>query len=129
MKYIIKYIILAGLFTPAGLAAQQAPDMQDDEGCGAKYNAAVQCRRDSCQQCLQTGGTFGNFTYCQNLVAKQGLCASLASAYGTSCPGLSTTAPTADCFPRQSGAEDQKIYTSRVIALTCGTPSEGDAGP
>lgn len=111
------------------IAAQQAPDGQDDQGCGAKYNAAIQCRRDSCQQCLQTGGTFGNFTYCQNLVAKQGLCASLASAYGTACPGTSTTEPTSECFPKQSGAEDQKVYTARVIALTCGTPVDADAGP
>ena len=108
------------------IAVQQAPDGQDEAGCGAKYNAAIQCKRDSCTQCLETGGTFGNYTYCQSLVATQGVCASLSSDYGTSCQGTSSTAPTNECFQKSSGAEDASTYLVRVMGLTCGPAA--DAG-
>lgn len=107
------------------IAVKQAPDHQGDDGCGAKYNAALECKRQSCTQCLETGGSYGNFVACQGIVAQQGTCASLNADYSSSCAGTSTTAPTKECFP--NAGEQAEDFLPRFIAITCG-PTTADAG-
>ncbi len=98
------------------IAIQQ--DKMEPESCGERYNAAVECTRQSCEACFASGGTFDQFRDCQKSVQGQGICKSFDNAQATACQGYKNPGePTIACF--NSGAESQEAHFLRVIGLVC----------
>lgn len=90
-----------------------------DNDCGYAYGAAVNCARDACIGCFETGkSTFADFTNCQNAAEGVGICASLQTQQKSKCTALSTTPETQGCF--KGSGEDNKTFYSRVIKTFCG---------
>jgi hypothetical protein len=99
------------------IAVQQ--DKVAESDCGATYNAAVQCGRSSCSECLETGGSFPQFRTCQQAVQQEGLCKSYEAAMQAACQGITTAGqPSAQCFP--GSAEAQVDHFVRVEGVFCG---------
>jgi hypothetical protein len=87
--------------------------------CGAAYNAAVQCQRESCDKCFATGGTQDEFIACEKSVASQGVCKSLGTQQSQTCAGIKDAgASTLDCF--QAGGESAEVFFTRLMTTFCG---------
>jgi hypothetical protein len=96
--------------------AQAAPE---PDKCGAAYNAAVQCTRESCESCFDIGGTFDQFRTCQKSVQGTGICLSYETAQGAACTGYKASgSPALVCF--NNGTEAQEVHFTRVVATVCG---------
>ncbi len=88
--------------------------------CGAMYDRAAQCRRQSCDDCFSLGGTFQNFTDCQNKAAQTG-CKTYEDQSSAACVGYKDPdggAP--DCFPRSQNEQNRDHFV-RVMGIMCGT--------
>jgi hypothetical protein len=102
------------------IAVQQAKFAETD--CGYAYGAALNCARDACAGCFETGkSTFNDFLNCQNAADMVGLCKSLQTQVGAACTDVQTTDPTKGCF-NANNAEDAKVHRSRVIGYFCAKP-------
>jgi hypothetical protein len=93
--------------------------------CGYAFGASVNCNRDACSGCFETGSsTFDDFTNCQNAAKMVGLCQTLNTQAGTECLGdLQTADPTKGCF-RAVGtpSEEPKVHFTRVMGYFCAKP-------
>jgi len=95
-------------------------DKYGNTDCGFAYGAAVNCERDACAGCFQTGSsTFDDFRECQKKAQKTGLCMSLETQQSTTCAGVSAADGTKNCF-NINNAETPKVHFSRVIKTFCG---------
>jgi hypothetical protein len=102
----------------AGCIAIEQNKMGETD-CGGAYNAAVQCTRESCQQCFDTGGTFNDFRECQNKVSMQGICKSYQTVQSNTCQGIKDAdAGTLQCF--QNNNESLETLFVRVEGIFCG---------
>lgn len=90
--------------------------------CGYAFGASVNCNRDACGGCFETGkSTFADFTNCQNAAKMVGICQTLNTQAGSECPGdLQTADPTKGCF-RAVGtpSEEPKVHFTRVMGYFC----------
>jgi hypothetical protein len=101
------------------LALEQGKVGEDD--CGGAYNAAVQCSRQSCEQCLATGGQFTQFSACQKNVQTGGLCKSYEDVQSVACSGIKDPdAGTLACF--QAPGEGLDVFFPRLMNVFCGAP-------
>lgn len=99
------------------IAVQQ--DKYGNGDCGYAYGAAVNCVRDACGGCWETGkSTFDDFRNCQNAAASVGLCKTLQSSQSSACPNVSSTDPTKGCF-NTNNQEETKVHYSRVMSYFC----------
>lgn len=88
-----------------------------EEQCPSKYQAAVQCRRASCERCFNNeNASFNDFLACQEEARDTG-CKSFDDAQKTSCGDLNVAgANTYDCFRH---SEEPRAHTLRVMGLFC----------
>jgi hypothetical protein len=99
------------------IAVQQ--DKYANTDCGYAYGAAVNCVRDACGGCWETGtSTFDDFRNCQNAAAGVGLCKTLQASQASACPNVSTTEPTKGCF-NANNQEETKVHYTRVMTYFC----------
>jgi hypothetical protein len=94
---------------------------EPNEGqCAATYAASIQCQRDSCDGCFQSGNaTFADFQNCQKS-AKASACATYEGKIGQVC-GTTYNDPDGgaiECF-MASGENARSLYT-RVEGIFCG---------
>lgn len=110
---------------------QNAPE----EGkCGAAFDGAAQCRRESCDDCIPKGGEFGkSAAECESAAQKESPttviccqvkasntgCKSLEAAQDSACVGYrDPDGGASDCF-RKSSESERDLYV-RVEGLFCG---------
>jgi hypothetical protein len=105
------------------IGIQQENKFADTE-CGYAFGATINCARDACNGCWETGSsTFDDFTSCQNAAKTVGLCKTLNTQSGTTCPGdLQTADPTKGCFRSVAPSEEPKTHFTRVIGYFCAKP-------
>lgn len=102
----------------AGCIALQQDKLADTD-CGAAYNAAVQCGRQSCTKCLETGGSYPEFRSCQSSVQQDGICKSYEAVMQQTCQGIKNAGQaTLECF--QTSTETQLDHFVRVEGFFCG---------
>lgn len=95
-------------------------DKYGDSDCGFAYGAAVNCERDACAGCFQTGtSTFDDFRECQKKAQMTGLCKTLETQQGAACPNVSTADATKACF-NANNQEPPKTHYTRVMGIFCG---------
>lgn len=101
------------------IAISQGNKFAESE-CGYAYGAAVNCERDACGGCFQTGNsTFDQFRQCQQKAQNVGLCKSLEVQQSTVCVDVTTKAETKPCF-NENGAEQPQVHYTRVMKIFCG---------
>ncbi len=84
------------------------------KGCGAAYDAAIECRRQSCDACLagDQPATFESYSACQKEAGKTTVCDTLARTQKGTCGDLTSSGkPTAVCFASSGSAAFQQIAT------------------
>lgn len=92
----------------------------EDTDCGFAYGAAVNCARDACTGCFETGmSTFDDFRECQKSAQGVGLCKSLETQQSSLCTGVTTAADTKQCF-NENGKEEVRVHYTRVMSVFCG---------
>ena len=89
-----------------------------DAGCGAAFDKAVQCTRQSCDWCIEAGGAYATYQTCQNNARGTGVCQSLETARQSKCAGITGTSGSAKtCWLLQGDTE--KDHFLRVQGLFC----------
>jgi hypothetical protein len=103
-----------------------------DDQCGAAFEAATECRRVSCDDCLAKGGAFGNANECSNegtplsyiccqMRAGRTGCEEFQTAQSQKCPAklsdVDGGAP--DCFSKSATESEHDLYV-RAIGIFCG---------
>lgn len=107
----------------AGCIAIEQGDFANSS-CGAKYDAATQCRRDSCDRCFeQSGAQFSDFIACQS-AAEASACGQFNSASNAACVGYKTAGGDGgvpQCFPLTDAGtqEDTRSFYIRVMGYFC----------
>lgn len=107
----------------AGCIAIEQNDY-DPGACGATYDAATQCRRDSCDHCFDQAGTqFSDFTSCQSAADTTG-CTEFNQKSTAACVGYKTAGADGgvpQCFPLTDAGtqEDPASFYKRVIGYFC----------
>jgi hypothetical protein len=97
-----------------------AQGMPEVGKCGEAYNAAVQCSRAACEFCFGLGGTFQQFSTCQQEAGKQGVCKSYETVQSTACAGYTAAGSPALKCVKSSSAEANDVYFERVVGVICG---------
>jgi hypothetical protein len=95
-------------------------DAVGPDQCGAAWDAAAQCRRQSCDDCFSAGGTFTDFTSCQSKAATTG-CQTYEAARESACVGYKDPdggAP--QCFRNTAANEQEREHFIRVEGIFCG---------
>lgn len=105
-------------FNVAGCIAIKSNALGPND-CGAAYNAAVECGRQSCDKCFATGGSQDDFVACEQAVSTQGICKSYQTQQSQTCAGIKDAgAPSLDCF--KGSGETSEAFFTRLITIFCG---------
>lgn len=92
-----------------------------DNTCAEAYHAAVQCSRESCQGCFDTGGNFDQFSACQKQTQTLGVCKSYQNAQSEACQGIRDAgAATLGCFMDQAAGDTLETLYKRYAGYWCG---------
>jgi hypothetical protein len=102
----------------AGCVADEQNDLSAS-GCGAAYQAAIQCEETACTQCYDPStGDFARYAKCESQATTE--CTKYQSAIETACGGALKDAgsPASACVPH-SGATGEDAYLL-VAPVFCG---------
>jgi len=90
-----------------------------DGSCAAAFDAAVECKRASCDSCGQNGNLdFMKLSTCESAAGKSGVCQMLGTTEGNTCGDLlAPDASTAKCF--EASGETTRDLFLRVAPLFC----------
>jgi hypothetical protein len=103
----------------AGCISLTTADVADD-GCAAAYDKAVQCTRQSCDWCIEAGGSYSAYTTCQQGARTTGVCQSLETARQSKCQGVTTKADGGASACTLAQGETQEQLFVRVEGIFCG---------
>jgi hypothetical protein len=107
----------------AGCIADEQSDV-GPRGCGAAYQALVECKEQSCRACLERdGATYNAFANCED-EAGVTVCQALNAAKNTACRiSHALDAPTNACSG--SGEDGTREVFAKLGRAFCGSPSGG----
>ncbi|MBX3204188.1 MAG: hypothetical protein KF764_03915 [Labilithrix sp.] len=102
----------------AGCLAIERNELAEGQ-CPATYAASIQCQRDSCDGCFQSGdATFEDFQRCQQS-AKQSACAGFEGKVGQIC-GTTYNDPDGGAFRCFRNNDNAGTHILRLAGIFCG---------